>query len=466
MKFPIRQTSSHIGRRFTSSVTKDLSNDPWNSIISPCTVEPITPGILSGSSYICKDNIVTKNSYTTAASKSLIDYNSPFDATVVKILLTNGLKLIGKSNLDEFGMGSSNTNSHFGPALNPMYSTESGQSHIPGGSSGGSAAAVAAGLASFALGTDTGGSVRLPASYCGVVGFKPTYGRISRWGVIPYAQTLDTIGIISKEVNVITKVFGVLDVYDSKDPTSLPQPVRDSIIHTIKEKLVIGIPQEFVIEELSPEIRNAWATTLSKLVELGHTLKSISIKGIKTALPAYYTLATAEASSNLSRYDGVRYGYSSGTLSEFIASNRTESLGQEVQRRIILGNYTLSSDSGDHYLQATKVREELVQEFSNVFNNGHALFEKRPVTVKDGCDLIISPTSIGIAPKIDDFLKDDKSNFLNSYVNDILTVPASLAGIPALSLPCGGVGIQLMAQFGDDHLVLNVASQILKEKYI
>lgn len=459
MKLPIRHTTSSISKRFKNSSASKTVNDKWNSLTDVVVVDAISPGVLSGTSYICKDNIVTKHSCTTAASKLLIDYKSPFDATVVKLLLTNGLKLCGKSNLDEFGMGSANTNSYFGPTLNPLYS----EAHVAGGSSGGSAAAISAGLASFALGTDTGGSVRLPASYCGVVGFKPTYGRISRWGVIPYAQTLDTVGILSKDVGTIKKVFEVLDVYDSKDPTSLPQKVRESIIHTNSEKLTIGIPREFLIEELSSEVRHAWTSALTKLVELGHTLKSISIKGISTALPTYYTLATAEAASNLARYDGVRYGYSSGSLKDFITFNRTESLGKEVQRRIILGNYTLSSDSGDHYLQATKVRQELVDEFSEVFNNEHALFKAKPTRSADRCDLIVSPTSIGAAPPLDEFLMNDKSNFLNSYVNDILTVPASLAGIPAISIPFGGVGIQLMGQFGDDRLVLDVASQVLDE---
>ncbi|RLV93482.1 Glutamyl-tRNA [Spathaspora sp. JA1] len=435
------------------------SSAPGNAVISNTTIQPSqSNGLLSDTTYICKDNIATATGFTTAASKSLENYKSPFNATVVSLLSQAGSTLVGKSNLDEFGMGSSNTNSYFGPTMNPIYT----EKRIPGGSSGGSAAAVASGLADFSLGTDTGGSIRLPASYCSVIGFKPSYGRISRWGVVPYAQTLDTVGVISKSLDVITKVFSILDVYDEKDPTSLPNSIRKKFNSTsIKgRKLTIGIPVEFVLDELSSESRNAWSQALTKLQSLGHNIKPISIKSITKSLPAYYTLATAEASSNLSRYDGIRYGYSADepctTASSLIISNRSESLGPEVQRRIILGNYTLSSDSGDHYLKATKVRQELVQEFSKLFKVNHPLLD----CGGGECDLMISPTSIGEAPTMEQYLNEDNANFLNSYVNDILTVPASLAGIPAISIPFGKVGIQLMGQFGDDNLVLQVADTI------
>ncbi|EGW31098.1 uncharacterized protein SPAPADRAFT_63024 [Spathaspora passalidarum NRRL Y-27907] len=444
--------------RLVSTVRSTVPNNTHNVLISSTRVEPTTgQGPLAGSTYICKDNIVTKVGFTTSASKSLENYKSPFNATVVSLLAQAGSKLIGKSNLDEFGMGSSNTNSHFGPTMNPVYPDQ----RVPGGSSGGSAAAVAAGLADFSLGTDTGGSVRLPASYCSVIGFKPSYGRISRWGVVPYAQTLDTVGIISKSLNVVRKVFSVLDVYDEKDPTSLPQNIRNEFKPSTCKQLTVGIPSEFVLDELSPETRAAWSQALTKLQEAGHNIKPISIKSITKSLPAYYTLATAEAASNLSRYDGVRYGYNNNNqhtkdAMNLIVSNRSESLGPEVQRRIILGNYTLSSDSGDHYLKATKVRQELVEEFSSLFKTKHALVE----TASGDCDLMISPTSIGEAPTVEEFLNADNANFLNSYVNDILTVPASLAGIPAISIPFGKLGIQLMGQFGDDELVLQVAETL------
>ncbi|KAK6199279.1 amidase signature domain-containing protein [Scheffersomyces amazonensis] len=415
-------------------------------------------GVLSGTSFIVKDNIATKVGYTTAASKSLHDYQSPFDATVVRLLRHQGSKLVGKANLDEFGMGSSTTNSMFGPTINPKYDNED---RIAGGSSGGSAAAVAADMASFSLGTDTGGSVRLPASYCGVVGFKPTYGRISRWGVIPYAQTLDTVGILSKDVDIVEKVYEVLNQYDEKDPTCMTTKVRNNIVSTAKGQLTIGIPEQFIIEELDQDTKIAWELTLHKLVQLGHSLKVVSIPSIKKSLSTYYTLATAEAASNLSRYDGIRYGYKSDNNNEddTIVSSRCESFGQEVQRRIILGNYTLSSESGDHYLKAAQVRQELVQEFNQVFKLPHPLLENE--LKLNNCDVLVSPTALSKPPTLKEYDEKNEENFLNSYLNDILTVPASLAGLPTISIPINGTGIQFMTQYGDDSILFSIARDVL-----
>ena len=432
--------------------------DKWNSLISDLVVEPTnSTGPLSGTTYIVKDNIATNHGYTTAASKILSNYESPFNATIIDLLSSNGSKLIGKSNLDEFGMGSANYNSYFNKVTNPYDNTK-----VPGGSSGGSAASVAGKMCSFSIGTDTGGSVRLPASYCNVFGFKPTYGRISRWGVIPYAQTLDTVGIIGENVNIIKRVYDVLNKYDDKDPTCLPEEVRQKIPTTKKETLTIGVPHEFVLKELSADVRESWEYALSKTCKLGHLVKPISIKTIKKALPSYYTLATAEAASNLSIYDGIRYGYNTNesvnSPIELIATNRSNGFGSEVQRRILLGNYTLSSDSGDHYLRATQIREELCAEFSSIFNNSHVLLQDEQSL--DKVDLIMAPTSTSTAPTWDEFVSANEKNFLNSYVNDVLTVPASLAGIPAISVPVNGIGIQLMGQFGDDDLVLQLADQI------
>lgn len=432
--------------------------DKWNSLISNLEIEPTnSAGPLSGTTYIVKDNIVTNHGYTTAASKILSNYESPFNATIIDLLSNNGSKLIGKSNLDEFGMGSANYNSYFNKVINPYDDKK-----VPGGSSGGSAASVAGKMCSFSIGTDTGGSVRLPASYCNVFGFKPTYGRISRWGVIPYAQTLDTVGIIGDNVNIIKRVYDVLNRYDNKDPTCLPEDVRKKIPTTEKKILTIGVPNEFVLKELSADVREAWEYALAKICELGHSVKPITIKTIKKALPSYYTLATAEAASNLSRYDGIRYGYNTNEMVhspiELIATNRSNGFGSEVQRRILLGNYTLSSDSGDHYLRATQIREELCAEFSSVFNNSHVLLQDEQSL--NNVDLIMSPTSTSTAPTWDEYVSANEKNFLNSYVNDVLTVPASLAGIPAISVPVNGIGIQLMGQFGDDDLVLQLADQI------
>lgn len=444
-----------------------ISEDKFNRLISKVTIEPNSSGLLSNKSYILKDNIVTKSGTSTAGSKTLFNYESPFNATIVDLFSSNGAKLIGKSNLDEFGMGSANLNSYFGPVINP-----NDEFKITGGSSGGSAASVVVGsngICDFAIGTDTGGSVRLPAAYCNVFGFKPTYGRISRWGIIPYAQTLDTVGILGNNVNIIQDVYKVLDKYDSKDPTSLPEDVRNKINKTTTiidngntNNLVIGIPKEFILEELSDEVRKSWMEVLIKLQQQGHFIKPISIPLIKKSLPTYYTLATAEAASNLSRYDGIRYGDNSedsvDTASTLIFNNRSENFGTEVQRRIILGNYTLSSDSGDNYFKATELRKTLCLEFSLNFKKNHILLQDEENS--NGVDLIIAPTSTKSSPTVEEFISADKENFLNGYVNDVLTVPASLTGIPTISIPFNGIGIQLMGQFGDDELVLQTAKHI------
>ncbi|KAK6462524.1 amidase signature domain-containing protein [Scheffersomyces coipomensis] len=445
-----------------STVSRPL--DPWNSLISSDTrINQYGDRILSGTTYIAKDNIVTKDGVTTSASHMLSNYHSPFNATVIELLADNGSSLIGKSNLDEFGMGSSTTNTYYGPTINPQDNDEK---RISGGSSGGSAAAVAAGLATFSLGTDTGGSIRLPASYCGVIGLKPTYGRISRWGVVPYAQTLDTVGIIGKDVDVIEKVYETLNKYDKKDPTSMTTKVRSLVRNTFDEKLIIGIPEEFIIEELDESTKEQWLHYINGLKSLGHDFKVVSIPSIKKSLSTYYTLATAEAASNLSRYDGVRYGFTEDEIqpsaSDLITSNRSDSLGLEVQRRIILGNYTLSSVSGDHYLRATKVRQELVNEFNDVFKLPHVLLEDIEKVKSNKCDLLISPTSMGKPPTIKEYTENNDKNFLNSYLNDILTVPSSLAGLPSISVPMkDGSGLQLMSQYGDDELLFRITRQLL-----
>lgn len=438
------------------------SQDPWNSLISAKVRQGLEIGLLAGTKYIAKDNIVTTDDYTTAGSKMLANYKSPFDATVIRLLSQQGSVMVGKSNLDEFGMGSSNTNSYFGKCGNPAYDDD----RIPGGSSGGSGASIAANLADFSLGTDTGGSIRLPASYCQVIGFKPSYGRISRWGVVPYAQTLDTVGIMANNISIIDRVYKILNQYDPKDPTSLDIEARKRIKSTTKDTLVIGVPSQFIIDELSPQVRQVWASTLNKLQEMGHRIRPVSLPSVKKLLLAYYTIVTAEAASNLSRYDGVRYGYCDGTVhkspQDLIVENRSTAFGPEVQRRIILGNYTLSSSSGDHLLKATQVRETLVQEFNQVFNMENILTNEMPKPHTDRCDLILSPTASSEPPKTKDYLKETLENFLNAYINDILTVPASLAGVPAISVPVGDYGIQIMGQFGDDETVLRLATELIQ----
>ncbi|KAI5958500.1 HER2 [Candida pseudojiufengensis] len=448
-------------RYSTSGIT---INDPYNSLITKCTIKPSNTksnAPLYNTTYALKDNIVDNQTTSTAASETLFNYKSPFNATVTELLSQDGSTCIGKANLDEFGMGSSNQNSYFGKVINP-YDIET----VPGGSSGGSGAAAAGGLCDFAIGTDTGGSVRLPGSYCNVFGFKPSYGRISRWGVIPYAQTLDTVGILSKDLEMIEKVYKVLNVEDIKDPTSLPNEVRNSIEKTkTTRNLTIGIPKEFFIEEVSEKVKNTWIKVIEKFIDLGHTVKTISIDSIKKTLPAYYILATTEAASNLARYDGIRYGYTERPVNvndnpmQLIYDNRSNSLGDEVKRRILLGNYTLGSDSGNHYLQATKARELLTKQISSFFKNKHVFWPELQKQ-KDICDLLVVPTAMDVAPNFDSYLLESKENVLNEYVNDVFTVPASLAGVPTISVPFDGVGIQLIGQFGDDEFVLKVANEI------
>lgn len=466
------------------NISNQTVTDDWNSLISSRNLgltkdesNANSGKALGGTTFIAKDNIATTKEPTTCASQMLDNYYSPFDATVITLLEEEGLKLVGKANLDEFGMGSANVNSYYGHTINPLFANAE---HIAGGSSGGSAASVQGDLATFSLGTDTGGSVRLPASYCGVVGLKPTYGRISRWGVIPYAQSLDTVGILANDVETVQKVFKVLDKHDPKDSTSLPVEFRENLKNE-KEKylksrsqLVFGVPDEFLVKELSDETRKHWLYMLCTLQDMGHIVRRVSIPSIKKLILAYFTLATAEASSNLSRYDGVRYGFNSNDLKdsplELIAENRSKSLGLEVRRRIILGNYTMSADSGNHYFKATNERREMVEDLNEILNFPNLLVNDPTEFQPDKCDIIVTPTAMSGPLTVEEYMRHDRENFLNSYVNDILTVPASLAGMPAISIPWKTPGtdssvpqgMHLMAQFGDDYFLLKIASELMK----
>lgn len=442
--------------------TRRLSGlrDPYNCLVSTRVAKKGTAGTLEGLTFVAKDNFTTTEEPTSCGSRMLKDYVSPFPATSIELLEKAGLVLIGKSNMDEFGMGSSTTNSVHGPVTNPRYL----DNRISGGSSGGSASAVAARLCDFALGTDTGGSVRLPASYCGIVGFKPTYGRISRYGVVPYAQGFDCVGILARDVEMTRRVFDVVDKYDEQDITNMPERLREEAKREVStKKLIIGVPREFLLAELSKESRDQFQLVLEKMLEHGHEIRPVSIPAIGKLLSAYYTLATAEASSNLSRYDGIRYGYleAAETGEDMIIKNRTHGLGPEVQRRIVLGNYTLSSDSGDHYLRATQLRKRLVDELNDVFKSRNVMTKNHS---SEGCDILMAPTAFGKPPTIDQYEEQAHENFLNGYINDVLTVPASMAGIPAISVPCSDAdyGVQLMAQYGDDSLLLDFAEYVSK----
>jgi len=436
---------------------------------------------LRGMPIAVKDNICTKDFKTTAASGILKDFTSPYDATVVKLLREEGVVLVGKTNMDEFGMGSHSINSHSGPVKMQRYE---GEEASAGGSSGGSALAVASSQCWAALGTDTGGSVRLPATYTGVVGFKPSYGLLSRWGVIAYANSLDTVGILAKSARNAERVFEKLNVYDPQDPTSLPPSTRSRLGSTesVPESLRIGIPLDYNIATLHPAVRHTWARALRALAEKGHTLHPVRLPATQHALSAYYVLAPAEASSNLAKYDGVRFGSRAEGIdgspdSVLFAKTRGQGFGAEVQRRILLGAFSLSAQAIDNYfIQAQKVRRLVQQDFNNVFAKANPLSSEGMTSgdAVEKVDVLLCPTAPTFAPALSDVQQQDP---LKAYMNDVFTVPASLAGLPAISLPVHitqeedlalhgdqdireSAGMQIIGQYGDDKTVLNAARSL------
>lgn len=422
-----------------------------------------------------KDNICTINFPTTCASGVLQDFLSPYDATVVQKLKDAGAVICGKTNMDEFGMGSHSTHSFFGPVI---YRGLDGESRSAGGSSGGSAAAVANNDCWAALGTDTGGSVRFPAAFTGVFGFKPSYGLISRWGVVAYANSLDTVGILAKSTARIKSVFGVINEHDSKDPTSLSRNSREKITRLTElarnalkgRPLRVGVPLEYNVSELSTTVRQAWAQLLQNLQQHCQIVP-VSLTSTRQALSAYYVLAPAEASSNLAKYDGVRYGSRSegqdGAGGILFSKTRGDHFGPEVKRRILLGSYSLSAAAIDNYfIQAQKIRRLVQRDFDSVFMFPNVLRDTKVTEPKnDGVDVLLCPTAPSLPPTIDE-LKD--MDPVQEYVSDVFTVPASLAGLPAISVPIRfqvenkptTVGIQIIGQYGLDDMVLDVAQHL------
>jgi len=404
-------------------------------------------GLLDGLPVVIKDNICKKDTLTTCGSKILEKFVSPYDATVVERLEAEGAVIIGKANMDEFAMGSSSETSYFGATLNPQDS-----SLVPGGSSGGSAAAVAAGIVPVALGSDTGGSIRQPAACCGVVGLKPTYGRVSRYGLVAFASSLDQIGPIATNVEDCGRVLNVIAGRDPKDSTSSPQPTDDftaDLQKDIKGK-IIGVPKEYFGEGLDAGCRQALEASLDQLKAEGAILKEISLPSMEYAISAYYIIATAEASSNLSRFDGVRYTYRSPeakTLEEMFTLSRAQGFGPEVKRRILMGAYVLSSGYYDaYYVRAQKVRRVISDDFSKAFEN---------------CDVIAAPTMPGKPLKPGQGLEDPMA----MYLSDIYTVSLNLAGLPGISVPCGTsdglkVGMQLVGKAFAEKELLQVASAV------
>lgn len=400
---------------------------------------------LTGVTLAVKDNIALKDCQLTCASKILANYKSPYTATALQRLIDSGAAIVGKTNLDEFAMGSSTEHSAFNPSLNPFDN-----SRVPGGSSGGSAAAVAAGLCSASLGSETGGSVRQPASFCGLVGIKPTYGRISRYGLVAFGSSLDQIGVLAQTSYECARVFEVMAGLDPRDNTTSPTPVPDCAkgLNRSLEGLRIGLPIEYLQGGIQPEIMTAIKKVSEELQKRGATVKECSLPHTKYAIPVYYIIAPAEASSNLARYDGVRYGPRLVNDGDVIKASRQAGFGAEVKRRIMLGTYVLSSGYYDaYYLKAQKVRRLIRQDFLEVFRN---------------FDLLLTPTTPTTAFKFGEKLTDP----IAMYLSDIFTAPANLAGIPAISVPYGmdeqglPIGIQLMAADFREDLLFAVAHQL------
>jgi aspartyl-tRNA(Asn)/glutamyl-tRNA(Gln) amidotransferase subunit A len=402
-------------------------------------------GALLGVPVAHKDIFVTRGWRSTAGSRMLADYVSPFDATVVERLAAAGAVCLGKTNCDEFAMGSSNENSHFGPARNPWNPAT-----IPGGSSGGSAVAVAADLAPAATGTDTGGSVRQPAAMCGVTGIKPTYGRVSRYGMIAFASSLDQGGAFARSAQDCAVLLSAMSGFDPRDSTSVARDPEDFTagLGQSVAGLRIGVPREFFGEGLAPDVRAAIGAALSVLEREGARLVDVSLPRTSLSIPAYYVIAPAEASSNLSRFDGVRYGFRApryGDLIDMYEKTRSQGFGAEVKRRIMVGTYVLSHGYYDaYYLQAQKVRRLIAQDFRTVFGE---------------VDLIAGPVSPTVAWNIGEITDDPVRN----YLADIYTLPASLAGLPGMSIPVGfgerglPVGLQLIGDYFGEARLLGVA---------
>ncbi|MCM8779224.1 MAG: Asp-tRNA(Asn)/Glu-tRNA(Gln) amidotransferase subunit GatA [Candidatus Omnitrophica bacterium] len=405
-------------------------------------------GRLKGIPVTIKDNICVKDEPTTCASKILEGFSPPYDATVVERLRKEGAILFGKANMDEFAFGSSCETSFYGPTHNPWDT-----SCVPGGSSGGSAAAVASDETIASLGSDTGGSIRQPASFCGVVGLKPTYGRVSRYGLIAFASSLDQIGPITKDVRDCALLMNVIAGYDEKDSTSVNLPVPDYTKALVKDirGMRIGVPREYFLEGIDKEVKKAIEEAITLIKDLKAEVKEVSLPHTEYAVATYYIIATAEASSNLARFDGVQYGYRTKNLSsdadivQFYSRTRREGFGNEAKRRIILGTYVLSRGYYDaYYLRALRVRTLIRGDFEEAFKE---------------CELILTPTSPTPAFKLGEKLEDP----LSMYLSDIYTISANLAGVPAMSIPCGftendlPIGLQIMGKPFDEETILRFA---------
>ena len=401
-------------------------------------------GPLLGVPGVIKDVLCTRGVRTTCSSKMLENFVPPYSATVVERLQDAGMVMVGKANMDEFAMGSSTENSAFFPTRNPWD-----LARVPGGSSGGSAAAVAAGQGLFALGSDTGGSIRQPASFCGITGLKPTYGRVSRFGLIAFASSLDQVGPMTRDAQDAALVLQAIAGYDRRDGTSIPEAtpnLRDALTPDLKG-LRLGVPQEYFVPGMQPEVGNALRTAIAQLQSLGATIDwDVSLPTTPHALAVYYILAPSEASANLARYDGVKYGYAAPDAADMwdaMEKTRQQGFGPEVKRRIMLGTYALSAGYYEaYYLKAQKVRTLICQEFDAIFQR---------------CDALITPTCPTVPFKLGEKLDDP----VQMYLSDVCTIPINIAGLPAMSVPAGfagglPIGMQVIGRALDEPTVLRV----------
>jgi aspartyl-tRNA(Asn)/glutamyl-tRNA(Gln) amidotransferase subunit A len=414
--------------------------DEHNAFITRLDRVSYGDGLLAGIPVAVKDNISTRGIPTTCGSRILEGYVPPYDAHVVSLLRAEGAAIVGKTNMDEFGMGTTTENSAFGPTTNPHD-----PGCVPGGSSGGSAAAVASGMVPMAIGTDTGGSIRCPAAFCGIVGLKPSYGRVSRYGLVAYANSLEQIGPMARNVTDISSLMQVLCRHDHHDSTSYDRPY-DHVPSAGIRGMRIGVPVEYFGEGVDEAVAEKVRAAIGVLEECGAEIVSCSIPSMQYALAAYYVICTSEASSNLARYDGVRYGPAADTRQQWhmaFRQIRSERFGKEVQRRILLGTFALSAGYyGKYYAKAQAARENVRQDFARVLKS---------------VDALAGPTMPNIA-----FRLGEKSDPLSMYLADILTVPANLAGVPAISMPCGKVsgmpvGLQIIGRHGGDETVIDIA---------
>jgi len=407
-------------------------------------------GLLEGLPLAIKDLFCTLGVRSQACSHILDGFKPPYESTVTANLWREGAVMLGKTNMDEFAMGSANITSYDGPVTNPWRRRGDNKPLVPGGSSGGSAAAVAARMCLAATGTDTGGSIRQPASFCGLVGLKPTYGRCSRWGIIAFASSLDQAGPLTRTVADGALMLQVMAGFDAKDSTSVDTPVPDymSALQGSVKGMTIGIPAEYRMDGMGQEIEDLWADGIAWFRDAGATIVDINLPHTKYALPTYYIVAPAEASSNLARYDGVRYGLRvpSDDLGEMYAKTRAAGFGAEVKRRVLIGTYVLSAGYYDaYYLKAQKVRTLIKRDFDQAFEK---------------VDLVLTPTAPSAAFAIGERMNDP----IAMYLNDIFTVPASLAGLPSMSVPAGlsgeglPLGLQLIAKPFDEPTMLRAAA--------